>query len=312
MKTPKKAYQVITTQLGFCVGIVNTYEKMDRLAQKHDSLIATHQHSSFEMDTLKRIERKDANLLSLYPNLKKVSVVNDRTQLQEGNEVVLGFHGLGASEEEELKTRGVRLLHNLQCPFISKMNKTAERLVREGFDLLVMGKKESHHCIEAQQWAEKYGKSCIILEQAEEVQAIPSDPSKKWALIGQVTGNTDTWASVIERLAKIPIKIVRTLCSDSFLRQDKARELARQADVVILVDDGVGTSGAAQSVFEVCSAIHKRVYKISRKDEIQWKWLENAKTVGVIGGILIPQWTIDEVATYLETLAEEQPHGILS
>lgn len=310
MNVPRKAYQVIKAQLGFCVGIVNTYQKMDQLAQKHDSLIATQQDSSYEMDTLRRIERKDPNLLSLYPNLKKVSVFHDRTQLKEGDEVVLGFHGLMADEKEELKARGLGLLQDLQCPFISRMSKVAEMLAVEGFDLLVMGKKESHHCKEAQRLTGKHGKSCIVLEKVEEVETIPCDEEKNWALIGQVTGNTDTWQDVIARLKhlKIPVKVVKTVCSDSFLRQDMARELARQADVVILVDDGVGTSGAAQSVFEVCSAINKRVHKISRKEEIQWEWLENAKAVGVIGGILIPQWTLDEVASHLEELAEERVH----
>lgn len=310
MSAPRKAYQVIKAQLGFCVGIANTYKKMDQLAQTRNSLVATQQNSSYDMDTLKRIERKDPNLLSLYPNLKKVSVVHDRTQIKEGDEVVLGFHGLMASEKEELKARGLSLLQDLQCPFITRMDKMAERLAIEGFDLLVMGKKDSHHCKEAQRLAGKRGKSCIVLEKAEEVETIPRDEGKNWALIGQVTGNTDTWLGVIQRLEhlKIPVKVVKTVCSDSFLRQDMARELARQADVVILVDDGVGTSGAAQSVFEVCSAINKRVHKISRKDEIQWEWLENAETVGVIGGILIPQWTIDEVASYLEARVEEWAH----
>jgi 4-hydroxy-3-methylbut-2-enyl diphosphate reductase len=307
VNTEKKAYQVIKAPLGFCVGIVNTYQKLDRLAAERESLVATHQNSLHERDTLKQIERQDPHLLSLYPSLKKVSVVHDRSSLASGTEVVLGFHGLPAAEKEDMKSRGVGVLKDLQCPFISRMDRVAERLAREGFDLLVMGKKESHHCSDARRLAEKHGRSCVVLEKTEEVEAISRDAGQNWALIGQVTGNTETWRGVIEHLEQrgIPVKVVNTLCSDSFVRQDAARELARQADVVILVDDGVGTAGATQSVFEVCREVHQRVHKILRKEDIRREWLENAKTVGVIGGILIPQWTIDETAAYLEDWAEE-------
>jgi hypothetical protein len=57
--------------------------------------------------------------------------------------------------------------------------------------------------------------------------------------------------------------IVKTMRSSSYSRQKTAVELAQQADVVILLDDG---GGAAQSVFEVCSRVNKRVYRVRSKD----------------------------------------------
>lgn len=44
--------------------------------------------------------------------------------------------------------------------------------------------------------------------------------------------------------------VVKTMCSDSYLRPRTSLDLARQAEIVILLDDG---GGAAQSLFEVCS-----------------------------------------------------------
>jgi hypothetical protein len=44
--------------------------------------------------------------------------------------------------------------------------------------------------------------------------------------------------------------MVKTMCSDSYGPQQKAVELARRADVAILLDDGGGT---AQSLFDICS-----------------------------------------------------------
>src|SRR5438477_446344 len=64
-------------------------------------------------------------------------------------------------------------------------------------------------------------------------------------------GNTALFKEIIDSVKQsgLPVKIVKTMCSDSHSRQKSAIELAWEADVVVLVDDG---KDASQSVFEVC------------------------------------------------------------
>jgi 4-hydroxy-3-methylbut-2-enyl diphosphate reductase len=121
--------------------------------------------------------------------------------------------------------------------------------------------------------------------------------------VGQVTGNTEIFTEVIERIrsSNAPIKIVKTMCSDSYSRQRTAVELAQQADVVILLDDG---GGAAQSVFEVCSRVNKRVHRVRSKQEIRPAWFEGAEKAAIIGGILVPIWSVEDVAVYVRTLSQ--------
>jgi 4-hydroxy-3-methylbut-2-enyl diphosphate reductase IspH len=78
-------------------------------------------------------------------------------------------------------------------------------------------------------------------------------------------------------------------------------ELARQADVVILLDDA---GGAAQSVFEVCSGVNKRVHAVRAKEEIEPAWFEGAGKAAIIGGILVPVWSIEDVAAYVRKLSQ--------
>ena len=83
-------------------------------------------------------------------------------------------------------------------------------------------------------------------------------------------------------------------------------ELAQQADCCLVVDDG---GGASQSLFEVLSAVHAKVYRFRWWDDGSWKasidgsWLMGASSVAVVGGILVPQWAIAEVAAYIKGLA---------
>lgn len=289
--------KVIKSELGFCIGIVSAYRRMNELAGKEGPIHAAHHDSSGTWDTLKRIERKDPPLLERYPNLRSVTVIHDMAELKPGDRLALGFHGVSAEARAELKEKGVNLLKDLQCPFIATMDRQAESLARDGYTLLVMGNKGTHHVNEAVRLAAKHGRSCTILENADDVDRIVIEDVQKLALIGQVTGNTDIWAKVVDRIRQrqLSVKIVETVCSDSYDRQEEARRISKEADVVILIGD-------SRSTFDVASAVNGRIHRIDRKEDIRLEWFEQARTVGLISGITVPQWTIDELAQYIEEI----------
>jgi len=70
----------------------------------------------------------------------------------------------------------------------------------------------------------------------------------------------------------------------------------------VLVDDG---GDGARSVFEVCARVNARVHRVKDKDEIEPAWFEGANSVAVVGGILIPDWTVVDIAEHLRTLGAQ-------
>lgn len=295
--------EILTASVAFCPGITRAYREMNERALKEAPFAVAHQNSGGAYDTLTRIERRDSNLLDRYPGLGKVSVVHDVSTLRQGDRLVLGFHGLAKDTKTSLAARGVDLLDDLICPFIAKLDRVVERLVTEGFDIAIVGTKDNHHCRIARKLAEQHGRHCFVIEQSEDIEMLPQGEGRPIALVGQVTGNTEIFKEVIERLRKseMPVKIVKTMCSDSYSRQRIAADLAREADLVILIDDG---GGAAQSVFEVCSRINQRVHRIRSKEEIRAKWFNGANKTAIIGGILVPEWSIKEVARHVRAMCE--------
>jgi 4-hydroxy-3-methylbut-2-en-1-yl diphosphate reductase len=143
-----------------------------------------------------------------------------------------------------------------------------------------------------------------VIETLEDLDTIPLGGLEQWALVGQVTGNTLLWEAVVKWAHQqgIAANVKQTICSDSYQRQEQAMALAHQADRCLVVDDG---GGASVSLFEVLSAIHDQVYRVRWRDDGSWKasidptWLMGAGSVAVVGGILVPQWTIHEVAAYV-------------
>lgn len=299
--------EITTATLGFCVGIEQAYQAMNKIAADRESTFAVHQcttpHKNAEWDTLRRIETKDASLISRYPNLTKISVLDphDLSRLQTGDVVVVGFHGVGPGVRERLERDGA-VVDDRQCPFISRLNETIKTLVTDEFDIIIFGKRGNHHCLEANRLAETHGRQCVVAERPEDIETLPNEKERKWAFVGQVTGNTLEYDRVKRKLEEknIPIKIIETVCSDSYLRQNMAVKLAQKADVVIVVDDG---SGSSLSVFEVCAEQKSHTYRIRSKEDLQWEWFDGSKKAAVVGGILVPQWTLDEVAKHIEQLA---------
>ena len=293
--------EILTANAGFCLGITRAYRKMNERALNEGPFSVTHQNSGGELDTLTRIARREKELLAEYPGLLELSLATDLSTLGQGDRLVLGFHGLNKDSKEDLVARGVDMVDDLICPFIAKLDKVVERLAGEGFDIAIVGAKDNHHCRVATKIADQHNRRCFVIEQPDEIDAVPVEDGRPIALVGQVTGNTQVFAEVLERIrtSRAPIKIVKTMCSDSYSRQRAAADLAQQADLVILLDDG---GGAAQSLFEVCSRINKRVHRVRSKEEIQPNWFDGAQKTAILSGILVPSWVVAETARYIETM----------
>jgi 4-hydroxy-3-methylbut-2-enyl diphosphate reductase len=293
--------EILTATTGFCIGINRAYREMNKRALTDNPFTVTHQNSGMDYDTLRRIERRDPELLRRYPGLENISVKHDIEKLGNGERVVLGFHGLPSEAKNSLAGRGVNLLDDLICPFIAKLDRVVERHVLAGFDIAIVGTKNNHHCRTATKIAAEHGRRCYVIERAEDLDLLQLVEGQSVVLVGQVTGNTETFREVIARIQKsaMPIKIIKTMCSDSYSRQEVAVDLAAQADVVILVDDA---GDGSQSVFEVCSRVNHRVYRVGSKNEIRNEWFDGVKKLAIVGGILVPEWTIEDVARHVRLI----------
>jgi 4-hydroxy-3-methylbut-2-en-1-yl diphosphate reductase len=293
--------EVLTAGAGFCLGITRAYRRMNERALDETPFSVAHQNAADEFDTLSRIERREPQLLAEYPGLSRLAVTRDLSKLDQGDRLVLGFHGLKQDTKASLEARGVDLVEDLICPFIAKLDRVVERLAGQGFDIAIVGLKDNHHCRVAKQVADEHQRRCYVIEQLGDLDSIPADDGRPVALVGQVTGNTEVFTEVVERIrtSGAPIKVVKTMCSDSYGRQRTAAELARRADVVILLDDG---GGAAQSLFDICSRLNKRLHRVRAKEDIQPHWFDGARTAAIIGGILVPSWTIEDTARFVRAM----------
>lgn len=308
----EKTRKILTQDIGFCIGIERSYRLINERTLQSDHVFVANEcstpHENMDLDTLQRIKDKDQNLLKIYPGLKKVSIVRNFENLNNGDRLLLGYHGLPDHKKNELLERGIQI-EDYRCPYLVRFDRMVESVLRKGFDIIMIGKKKNHHCLHAQKLADQYQRRCSFIENSVDVESMLGGYEGKSTLISQVTGNTIFYAEVVKKLkrAGINFRSVKTFCCDAYLRQNIALNLSKEADVIVLLNDGGGVS---TSLFDICSSIGKKLYRVRWKEDESWKedvkreWFDGVGVVAILGGILIPQWGLDATAHYIREISQ--------
>jgi 4-hydroxy-3-methylbut-2-enyl diphosphate reductase len=104
------------------------------------------------------------------------------------------------------------------------------------------------------------------------------------------------------RFPRSEIRVIDTVCQPTKQRQAAAIEMARQADVVIVV--GGAQSNNTRELAATCGRFCARVHHVTDARGLSADWLMDAETVGLTAGTSTPDHVIDEVELRLRFLAE--------
>jgi len=88
------------------------------------------------------------------------------------------------------------------------------------------------------------------------------------------------------------IRIIDTICHDIRERQAAALEVARKADLMLVV--GGRSSANTNRLAELCSQVTE-TYLIETAEDIQPDWIHGKAHIGVTSGASTAEQTVDEV-----------------
>jgi 4-hydroxy-3-methylbut-2-enyl diphosphate reductase len=290
--------EVMVSEISLCWGIELAYSRLDKLAGEIGPLKATHRmaadKAAIEWDSLHLIHSGDHELIQRYPNLAGVEVVENLEALGGDNVVALGHKGLEQGLIAEAESKGV-MVYNFKCPFTAKYDDKAVALAEKGYDLIVFGKPQNHHALFAKQIAERHGRVGVIAEKIDDVVDDLQAKGRKWACVGQVTGNVAAWKQFKSdlSLSGVEVRVTDTLCSDAHDRQSAVAGMAKRADTVIVVND---RGGSTVSVWERCHVANERTFYYDPHNGFAREWFADAKTVAVVAGIHVTRWRLDGIA----------------
>ena len=101
------------------------------------------------------------------------------------------------------------------------------------------------------------------------------------------------------RLSK-ELKVFNTICNSTKERQEAAKVLASQMDLMLVV--GGRNSANTSRLATLCKEQGKPTHHIEVADEIMADWVKGAEKIGVTAGASTPDWVLEAVLKKLQEL----------
>ncbi|WP_224798055.1 4-hydroxy-3-methylbut-2-enyl diphosphate reductase [Idiomarina abyssalis] len=215
--------------------------------------------------------------------------------------VIFSAHGVSQAVRQEAKDRGLRVF-DATCPLVTKVHMEVTRASRKGHECVLIG-HAGHPEVEGTMGQYKNADGGIYLvESPEDVSKLEVKDSKNLHYMSQTTLSVDDTADVIEALRqKFPdINGPRKddICYATQNRQDAVRELASDADVMLVV--GARNSSNSNRLRELSEKMGTPAYLIDDASCIDKAWLEGHDKVAVTAGASAPEVLVKEVIAKLQ------------
>jgi small subunit ribosomal protein S1 len=218
-----------------------------------------------------------------------VRTVEDFSSLNPGDYLIIRSHGVPPLILAHARDKGLQII-DLTCPFVGKAQRHAELLQKEGYQVVVIGEKQHP---EVQSILGYAGDDAVVVETVEDVEGMKFQ--LRLGVVAQTTQSYSNFSEIVLKLLSLSkeLKVFNTICHSTKERQDAARVLAGQVDVMLVV--GGRNSANTTRLVSVCRQEGKPTYHIEVADEIRPEWLKGAAKVGVTAGASTPDWVVEGV-----------------
>ena len=228
--------------------------------------------------------------------------VEETDEVPEGKTVVFSAHGVSPLVHEQAAARNLKTI-DATCPLVTKVHHEVRRFATEDSEILLIG---HHGHEEVEGTAGEAPDRVRIVDGLDGARTIQPTPGKNLVWLSQTTLSVDETMEAVailkERFPDIQAPPSDDICYATQNRQEAIKEIAPQADLVIVV----GSRNSSNSVRLVEVALEygaKASHLVDYAEEIQDDWFAGVETIGVTSGASVPEILVKDV---LATLHE---HG---
>lgn len=271
---------IIAKNIGFCGGVKRAVD----IARK--SLIKSPRPVQFlgeiihNEEVLKEIESKGGRIVSDLKGVKPGTLV---------------IRAHGTRPLPRLKDV---FIEDATCPLVKRAQEAAKTLLKEGYQVVIIGDKEHPEIKGIQGHVEN--KAIVI---ADESAAEKIKNTEKIGVVCQTTQNSQKVEKILEILKKKTkkFKFLNTLCSEVLARQKEIREIIAKANAVLVV--GSATSANTNQLVKIAQAAQKPVWLANSVDDLKKNSdFKKTSVLGVISGTSTPDWLIERIKKYLTAI----------
>ena len=303
---------IVAENCGFCFGVRRAVEIVYELRKKTDKriyVIGELIHNDVFIERLKNdgifcIEKEHID--SLLPERDNIIVV-------------IRTHGVTKQLSERLVADGFEVV-DATCPFVKRIHKIVDENSSDGSTTLIVGDKNHPEVVGIQSYAHAKTEICSDDEECSDfVNNEGRNLSNKLLLVSQTTGNNEKYVNCQKVIKKVytNAKIFDTICNVTENRQNEAKRLAGQADVMCVI--GGTKSSNTRKLYDIASEYCRNVYLLEKSSDVpeeDFRLLytsfadqtpsgddrRNTFTIGITAGASTPDDIIEEVKVRIENI----------
>lgn len=200
----------------------------------------------------------------------------------------------GTSERTLAQTRALGLtVVEATCPLVHVAHRAVAALACNGCHVVIVGQRD-HVEVRGLTGDLNRDDFDVVLED-DDILALEEHP--RFGVAAQTTQPVEKVRHLValirRRFPQSEVRVIDTVCRPTKERQSAAVEVARQADVVIVV--GGRSSNNTRELVKTCARYCARVHHVQSDADVRPEWFDAAKIVGLTAGTSTPDDVIDQV-----------------
>jgi 4-hydroxy-3-methylbut-2-enyl diphosphate reductase len=270
---------------GYCAGVDRAVDAVERALQAHGAPVYVRKQIVHNAHVVRDLEAKGAVF------------VEQETEVPEGAVVVLSAHGVAPEVYANALRRSLTVL-DATCPLVTKVHLEARRFAADDRTILLIGHAGHEEVVGTTGQAPE---GTILVQDVEQARTVEVPDPDRLCYLTQTTLSVDETNEIIrvlrERFPAIAGPPREDICYATQNRQDAVKEIARRADVVLVI--GSDNSSNSRRLAEVARDVGARAYLVDDETEVDPAWLDGVGVVGLTSGASAPEWLVDRMLSWL-------------
>jgi 4-hydroxy-3-methylbut-2-enyl diphosphate reductase len=280
---PKKV--LLAQPRGYCAGVERAVEAVELALQKHGEPVYVRKQIVHNAHVVKDLEGKGAIF------------VEETEEVPEGAVLVLSAHGVAPEVHRNAEARRLSVI-DATCPLVTKVHLEAKRFAGEGRNIVLIGHAGHEEVVGTTGQAPD---RTTLVQSPEEARTVQILDPEHVSYLTQTTLSVDETQEIIEilreRYPAMEAPPREDICYATQNRQDAVKEIARLADVVLVI--GSQNSSNSNRLVEVARDAGTPAYLVDDESDVDVAWLEGAEVVGLTSGASAPDWLVQQMIDFL-------------
>ena len=230
---------------------------------------------------------------------KGVTVINDPDEVKDLSEgtIIIRSHGVSKKINDLLESSSLDVV-DATCPFVKKIHTVVEADSAAGKQIVVIGNRDHPEVKGIIGWCHPDNPATVI-ENEDEAERFTTGDKVSVTVVSQTTFRLGKFKELVEILRKkgYNINVVNTICNATGKRQEEAKKIASEVDMMIVIGDS--KSSNTQKLYEICSRECECTLYVQTKDNLVTGYKRPLRRVGITAGASTPKNIIEEVQNYV-------------